>query len=384
MQLYVIRRRNALGHPRGPPGRRRPLDRGGRQGRLRRPLDPQLRRSPRSNGDARHGLHLRGREPRDDPRARRSRPACRPTRSRRSPTRSSCADPDPGRRCRRRRLRAMAGRSALVGREAERELLGAALERARDGPARSCSCAGEAGVGKTRLAEEVAADAGVARLRGAREQRRRRALRPARRRPALAPARAPRRRSTASARCARIWRCCCPSSASRRRAATGATLFEAVRGALRARSPPAALVAARRPAVVRRGHARAAGRARAEPLDELPLLVVGAYRSDGLPRDHMLRRLRTSCAAAAASTSWRSRRSTRPTTAELLAAAARRTAVAGAGARDPRPHPGPAVLRRGARARAAVERRGCRRARAASSSPATATCRCPTPSATRC
>ena len=30
----------------------------------------------------------------------------------------------------------------------------------------------------------------------------------------------------------------------------------------------------------------------AEPLAELPLLVVGAYRSDGLPRDHMLRRLR--------------------------------------------------------------------------------------------
>ena len=30
----------------------------------------------------------------------------------------------------------------------------------------------------------------------------------------------------------------------------------------------------------------------AEPLGELPLLVVAAYRSDGLPRDHMLRRLR--------------------------------------------------------------------------------------------
>ena len=30
----------------------------------------------------------------------------------------------------------------------------------------------------------------------------------------------------------------------------------------------------------------------AEPLSELPILVVAAYRSDGLPRDHALRRLR--------------------------------------------------------------------------------------------
>ena len=49
--------------------------------------------------------------------------------------------------------------------------------------------------------------------------------------------------------------------------------------------------AARRPPVVRRRHARAAG-ALAAPLRELPMLVLGAYRSDEIPRAHPLRRLR--------------------------------------------------------------------------------------------
>ena len=51
----------------------------------------------------------------------------------------------------------MDGRSALFGREAERALLSDALERAREGHGSLLLLSGEAGVGKTRLAEEVAA-----------------------------------------------------------------------------------------------------------------------------------------------------------------------------------------------------------------------------------
>src|SRR6059058_3430992 len=47
-------------------------------------------------------------------------------------------------------------RSALVGRRAERERLTQALERASRGSGSLLLLSGEAGVGKTRLAEEVA------------------------------------------------------------------------------------------------------------------------------------------------------------------------------------------------------------------------------------
>src|SRR5919201_5117727 len=50
----------------------------------------------------------------------------------------------------------MATRSGLVGRKPEREQLGDALERARLGSGSLVLVAGEAGVGKTRLGEELA------------------------------------------------------------------------------------------------------------------------------------------------------------------------------------------------------------------------------------
>src|SRR3954468_23312158 len=58
-------------------------------------------------------------------------------------------------------------RSALVGREAEREALSQATELARRGSGSLLLLSGEAGVGKTRLAEEVAAGSADLVLRGA-------------------------------------------------------------------------------------------------------------------------------------------------------------------------------------------------------------------------
>ena len=49
----------------------------------------------------------------------------------------------------------MATRSALVGRRVERERLEGALHRAQRGQGSLVLLAGEAGVGKTRLAEEM-------------------------------------------------------------------------------------------------------------------------------------------------------------------------------------------------------------------------------------
>ena len=69
MQLYVIQRRNGWASAEDLGADRRALDHRGRQAGLRRPLDPQLRR-PGGERRARHVLHLRGRQPRGDPRPR--------------------------------------------------------------------------------------------------------------------------------------------------------------------------------------------------------------------------------------------------------------------------------------------------------------------------
>ena len=100
----------------------------------------------------------------------------------------------------------MATRSALVGREAERERLDEALERARLGSGSLVLLAGEAGVGKTRLAEELAEASGATVLRGRASAGARGALRADRRGAARVPARRPGRPRRLRPACGPTWR----------------------------------------------------------------------------------------------------------------------------------------------------------------------------------
>src|SRR4051812_46466724 len=182
-------------------------------------------------------------------------------------------------------------RSALIGRHAERDRLQEALKSAERGSGSVVLLAGEAGVGKTRLADEVADGSGGAVLRGAAVQG---AGTPYG--PIVAALRSYLRANPDGlddcgplrAHLALVL----PELGEPAPATDRATLFEAVRGALAN--------------VVREEHAvlilddlqwsddatLELLSALAEPLGELPLLVLAAYRSDGLPRDHLLRRIR--------------------------------------------------------------------------------------------
>ena len=86
MQLYAIRRRNAW---KTPEELKATAERSAAEGD-KTPDQVRWIRSyvvAEDDGDARHRLHLPGRQPRGDPRPRRAHAACRPTRSPRSPTR---------------------------------------------------------------------------------------------------------------------------------------------------------------------------------------------------------------------------------------------------------------------------------------------------------
>ena len=87
-----------------------------------------------------------------------------------------------------------------------------------------------------------------------------------------------------------------------------------------------------------------------------PLLLVGAYRSDELAREHPLRRLRSDLRRRRALDEIALEPLDEAGTAALLAELLGERALAAAGARRPRPRPGAAVLRRGAGRRA--RRRG--------------------------
>ena len=179
----------------------------------------------------------------------------------------------------------------LIGRHVERGRLEQALEQARLGHGSIVLLGGEAGVGKTRLTTELAAGADAVVLRGAPAQGG-----AAPYGPVVAALRSYLRSHPGGladvgplrAQLAVLLPELGEPAAARRPA-------DAVRGgALRARPRRRRAARAgdpRRSALVRRGDARAAVRARRAALD-LAVLVIAAYRSDGLPRDHGVRRLR--------------------------------------------------------------------------------------------
>ena len=184
----------------------------------------------------------------------------------------------------------MAQRPQLVGRQAERERLGQALEQARLGTGSLVLIAGEAGVGKSRLAEDAAATAGATALWGRTSHG---GCAPYA--PVVAALRAYLRANPGGlddcgplrAHLALIL----PELGDPAPSTDRATLFEAVHRALQE--------IAERPHVVVLDDLQWSDDATldllsaiAEPLSELSLVVLGAYRSDGLPRDHALRKLR--------------------------------------------------------------------------------------------
>jgi DNA-binding CsgD family transcriptional regulator len=176
-------------------------------------------------------------------------------------------------------------RSALVGRESESARLAAALERARAGEGSLLLLAGEAGIGKTRLAEELdapsvlrgAATSGSATPYG----------------PIAAALRSHLRvHPDGLAGCGGLkahLAVMLPELGEPAAASDRATIVEAVRCAL-TEIGSALVVLDDLQWSDEATLGVLAGLAPA--LAAMPVLVIGAYRSDGLPRDHMLRWLR--------------------------------------------------------------------------------------------
>ena len=185
----------------------------------------------------------------------------------------------------------MSARSGLVGRHDERARLAAALQRARLGQGSIVLVSGEAGVGKTRLAADLAAGSDVVLLRGAPSQGG-----TAPYSPVVAALRGHLRSNPeALADCGPLraqLALLLPELGDPAPAADRPTLFEALRCAF-------ARIAAEQHALVVLDDLQWSDEATlellfalAEPLRELPLLLLAAYRSDGLARDHGVRRLR--------------------------------------------------------------------------------------------
>ena len=179
----------------------------------------------------------------------------------------------------------------LIGRHVERGRLEEALDQARLGHGSIVLLGGEAGVGKTRLTTELAAGSDAVVLRGAPAQGGAAPYGPVvaalrsylRAHPGGLAEVGPLRAQLALL---------LPELGAPAAAVDRPTLFEAVRCAL-------AHAAAERPALVILDDLHWSDEATlellsalAEPLSELDVLVIAAYRSDGLPRDHGVRRLR--------------------------------------------------------------------------------------------
>ena len=186
----------------------------------------------------------------------------------------------------------MAVQRPLVGRHAELKRLDEALDRARVGDGSLVLVSGEAGVGKTRLIEELAEHSHAAVLWGRASQ-----PAPAPYGPLVAALRAYLRANPDGlAGCGALkphLALLLPELGAPAQAGDRATLFEGLRCAFEQ--------AARRdePLIVVLDDLQWSDDATlellpalAESLAGLPLLLVAAYRSDGLPRDHMLRRVR--------------------------------------------------------------------------------------------
>jgi DNA-binding CsgD family transcriptional regulator len=180
----------------------------------------------------------------------------------------------------------------VIGRERELGELAAVLARTREGRGSLVLLAGEAGVGKTRLAEAAIAGAKLPVLRG---------VAPEQGASPYAPVAAvlrhhlrdhPDRPLDAHPLAAHL-AVLLPELGSPPQATDRETLFEAVRDAF-------ARISAYAPTVVFLDDLQWADSATlellpslAEAAEEWPLLVLGAYRSEEIPRGHALRRLRT-------------------------------------------------------------------------------------------
>ena len=185
----------------------------------------------------------------------------------------------------------MPERSTLVGRQVARARLEEALERARLGEGSFVLVSGEAGVGKTRLAAEVAGAADATVLTGTSSHGGTAPYGPV----------VTALRSHLRAEPGGLDECgplrphlalILPELGNPAPATDRATLFEAVRCAF-------AHLARETPALVVLDDLQWSDEATLELLsalaatvEDLSLLVIGAYRSDGLPRQHGLRRLR--------------------------------------------------------------------------------------------
>jgi len=184
----------------------------------------------------------------------------------------------------------MGTRTPLVGRESELARLAAALERAAEGSGGIVLLCGEAGIGKSRLAEAATAGAGVV-LRGAATEGSAVPYGP------IVDALRSRLRTDPGA----LGECgpllphlalLLPELGEPTAETERATIFEAVRCAL-------AHLAAEQPLAILLDDLQWSDEttlellaALAGPLREMPVLVVAVYRSDGLPRQHRLRWLR--------------------------------------------------------------------------------------------
>ena len=181
-------------------------------------------------------------------------------------------------------------RGVLIERESERAWLEAVLTGALEGRGSLVLLSGEAGVGKTRFAEEVVASADAHFLRGTSSPDT----------AAYGPVTAALRGFLRAAPgglsgCGPLrphLALLLPELGEAIEESDRATLFEAIRCGL-------AAVVAERPAVVLLDDLQWSDDATLEllaalaaPLRELPMLVIGAYRSDEIPRAHQLRRLR--------------------------------------------------------------------------------------------